>query len=84
MYILLLAVAGGEDYVSLSSREVVFQPGERVQSVSVEILADVLVEGNEVFTVSLSTSAITDTVHLQQSFATVTILDGLSLHLYMQ
>ena len=80
MYILLLAVAGGEDYVSLSSREVVFQPGERVQSVSVEILADDLVEGNEVFTVSLSTSAITDTVHLQHSFATVTILDGLSLH----
>ena len=80
MYILLLAVAGGEDYVSLSSREVAFQPGERVQSVSVEILADDLVEGNEVFTVSLSTSAITDTVHLQHSLATVTILDGLSLH----
>ena len=66
--------------MSLSSREVVFQPGETVQSVSVEILADDLVEGNEVFTVSLSTSAITDTVHLQHSLATVTILDGLSLH----
>ena len=69
-------VTAGEDYRSLDSAVLDLLPRERVATVSVEILSDELVEGSEIFTVSLQTRTTEDSIHVDHNIATITILDS--------
>src|SRR6185503_10060610 len=69
------ATASGGDYIN-SSGTLTFTNGETFKTITIPINQDTFVEGDEFFTVSLGTNALSGNVQLfDPSVATVTILD---------
>jgi Calx-beta domain-containing protein len=67
---------GGTDYQTVFNQTIAFTPGEISKTVVVPVIGDLLVEGNEVFTVSLHNAS---NVTISRNFGFGTIVDDDSL-----